>query len=105
MTPRDLFCGWTRESEKRQAASEQQRRNPACGFICFLSFESKKTQQQQTTTKMPDGLEVSPDDELLFTLSPDEATPKTILTLKHPESGDSRSEPIAFKVGPAYIVF
>lgn len=46
---------------------------------------------------MPDGLEVSPDDELSFILSPKEATPKAILTLKYP-SGGSQGEAIAFKV-------
>mmetsp|Transcript_16691 Transcript_16691/g.36488 ORF Transcript_16691/g.36488 Transcript_16691/m.36488 type:complete len:328 (+) Transcript_16691:33-1016(+) len=46
---------------------------------------------------MPDGLDVSPDDVLEFTLTPKEATPKTTLTLKHPSSG-SHGEPIAFKV-------
>lgn len=46
---------------------------------------------------MPDGLEVIPEDELTFVLNAKEATPKTVLTLKHP-AGGSHSEPIAFKV-------
>eukprot|EP00527_Entomoneis_sp_CCMP2396_P009224 CAMPEP_0198138140 /NCGR_PEP_ID=MMETSP1443-20131203/1552_1 /TAXON_ID=186043 /ORGANISM="Entomoneis sp., Strain CCMP2396" /LENGTH=361 /DNA_ID=CAMNT_0043799787 /DNA_START=64 /DNA_END=1149 /DNA_ORIENTATION=- len=46
---------------------------------------------------MPDGLEVSPDDELRFVLTSNEAIPKAILTLKHP-AGGSHSEPFAFKV-------
>ncbi|KAL7569846.1 hypothetical protein ACA910_008515 [Epithemia clementina (nom. ined.)] len=47
---------------------------------------------------MPDGLEVSPDDELSFILSPKEATPKAVLTLKHPVGSGGIGEPIAFKV-------
>ena len=52
---------------------------------------------------MPDGLEVKPDDELTFVLTPSEATPKATLTLKHP-AGGSHSEPVAFKVCRSAII-
>lgn len=52
---------------------------------------------------MPDGLEVSPD-ELSFILSPKEATPKALLTLKYSPDG-SHGETIAFKVGSMAAAF
>jgi len=44
-------------------------------------------------------LQIDPESELLFTLSPNEATPRCSMTLRH---GGGTEEFIAFKVGEIY---
>lgn len=45
---------------------------------------------------MPAGVEITPETEINFELSQSEATPKAVVTLKHP--GGKSDGPLAFKV-------
>jgi len=44
-------------------------------------------------------LQIDPESELVFTLSPNEATPRCMMTLRH---GGGTSDYIAFKVSAGY---
>ena len=67
---------------------------------CFTSalYHHPHHQRLREANKMssPHVLEIDPESELKFTLSHNEATPRCMLTLRHPGTTD---EHLAFKVG------